>query len=347
MTILVTGGAGFIGSCFVRLMLAEDPSAEIVNVDKLTYAGNLENLVAVMTAPRHLFLKEDICDRERMLEIFAEYKPDAVVHFAAESHVDRSILAPQPVFETNLRGSFNLLEAARANKTARFVHVSTDEVYGSLESPLEADENFPLIASSPYSAAKAGSDLLALAYFKTYKMPVLVTRASNNYGPYQFPEKLIPLMISNALEDRPLPVYGDGQQVRDWLYVEDHCRAIRTLLEKGREGEVYNIGGNRSLANLEVVERILAATGRPASLIQYVTDRPGHDRRYALSSEKIQRETGWEPAMTFDLGLPLTVEWYREHKAWVQRVKSGEYQTYYARNYESRLVGQVSNLRAD
>jgi dTDP-glucose 4,6-dehydratase len=229
-----------------------------------------------------------------------------------------------------------MLEAARRHKLSRFVHVSTDEVYGSLEAPFEADEQYPLKASSPYSAAKAGSDLLALAYFTTYKMPVLVTRASNNYGPYHFPEKLIPLMISNALDGKPLPVYGDGQQIRDWLYVEDHCRGIRSVLEKGSEGEIYNIGGNRSLANIEVVKRILAATGRDESLITYVTDRPGHDRRYALSSEKLMKATGWAPQMTFEVGLAATVDWYRTNQEWVRRVKSGDYQRFYELNYQGR-----------
>jgi dTDP-glucose 4,6-dehydratase len=338
MKILVTGGAGFIGSCFVRLLAKERASVELLNLDKLTYAGNLENLVSLDGNPRYHFVKGDICDAALVDRLFTEWKPDAVVHFAAESHVDRSIFSPLPVLETNVRGTFTLLEAARAHRLERFVHVSTDEVYGSLEPPLEADELFPLNPSSPYSASKAGSDLLALSYFKTYKLPLLVTRASNNYGPYQFPEKLIPLMISNALEDRALPVYGDGLQVRDWLYVEDHCRAILALLEKGREGEIYNIGGNRSLPNLEVIHKILAAAGKPDSLIQYVTDRPGHDRRYALSSEKLIRETGWQPATHFEQGLASTVDWYRSNPEWVRRVKSGEYQTYYERNYGTRTV---------
>ena len=335
MKILVTGGAGFIGSCFVRLAL-QNPSVEIVNVDKLTYAGNLENLAIVAGHSHYRFIKADLCDLEELRRIFEHTKPDAVVHFAAESHVDRSIFSPQPVFETNLRGSFNLLETMRAQRVTRFIHVSTDEVYGSLEAPLEADENFPLRPSSPYSAAKAGSDLLALGYHTTYKLPVIVTRASNNYGPYQFPEKLIPLMITNAFEDRPLPVYGDGLQIRDWLYVEDHCRALLTLLEKGRDGEIYNIGGNRALPNKEVVDRILAITGKPAKLIQYVTDRPGHDRRYALSSEKLMKETGWSPQMDFERGLKSTVDWYRSNEAWVRHVRSGEYVKYYAQNYENR-----------
>jgi dTDP-glucose 4,6-dehydratase len=336
MKLLVTGGAGFIGSAFVRLSLGSDESYSIVNLDKLTYAGNLANLEPVAANPRYRFVHGDICDGALVNALLAEEKPDAIVHFAAESHVDRSILSAAPAFETNLRGTFTLLEAARAHGIRRFVHVSTDEVYGSLASPLEADEDFPLYPSSPYSASKAGSDLLARSYFVTYKLPVLVTRASNNYGPYHFPEKLIPLMISNALEARPLPVYGDGMQVRDWLYVDDHCRGIRAVLEKGRDGEIYNIGGNCSLPNITVVRKILEATGMPESLIKTVEDRPGHDRRYALSSAKLMRETGWAPQVEFEDGLARTVKWYRENSEWVRNVKSGEYLTYYARNYENR-----------
>jgi dTDP-glucose 4,6-dehydratase len=337
MKILVTGGAGFIGSAFVRL-LAGETDYTIINLDQLTYAGNLENLAEVEGNPRYRFVHGDICDERLVNALVSEEKPDAIVHFAAESHVDRSILSPEPVIRTNLHGTFTLLEAARRAGTARFVHVSTDEVYGSLAAPLEATEDFPLNASSPYSASKAGSDLLARSYFVTYKLPVVITRASNNYGPYQFPEKLIPLMIANALEDKPLPVYGDGQQVRDWLYVEDHCRGILAVLRKGREGEIYNIGGNRSLPNMDVVRQVLALTGKPESLIQYVTDRPGHDRRYALSSEKLMGETGWRPAMEFETGLAQTIEWYRSHAAWVARVRSGEYRTYYERNYGDRIA---------
>lgn len=319
-------------------MVLQDPSFSVVNVDKLTYAGNLENLESIAASPAYRFVKADICDSQAMQAVFSEESPDAVVHFAAESHVDRSILSPQPVFETNLRGTFTLLEVARGARTSRFVHVSTDEVYGSLEAPREADEDYALNASSPYSASKAGSDLLALSYFKTFRLPVLVTRASNNYGPYQFPEKLIPLMITNALEDKPLPVYGDGQQIRDWLYVEDHCRGILSVLKQGREGEIYNIGGNRSLVNLEVVKRILDACGKSDSLIQYVSDRPGHDRRYALSSHKIFKHTGWVPTMDFEDGLRTTVDWYREHQVWVDHVRSGEYRQFYRTNYEGRTV---------
>jgi dTDP-glucose 4,6-dehydratase len=291
MNLLVTGGAGFIGSAFVRLVIAETAEGA-----------------------------------------------DAIVHFAAESHVDRSILSPEPVIQTNLRGTFTLLEAARRLKIGRFLHVSTDEVYGSLEPPFEATEEFPLNPSSPYSASKAGSDLLARSYFVTYKMPVVITRASNNYGPYQFPEKLIPLMISNALEDRPLPVYGDGMQVRDWLYVDDHCRGILAALRSGRDGEIYNIGGNRSLPNIDVIHLLLTATGRPESLIQYVKDRPGHDRRYALSSEKLTAQTGWRPLVDFETGLPRTIEWYRANAGWVERVRSGAYREYYQQNYGGRAL---------
>jgi dTDP-glucose 4,6-dehydratase len=335
MKIIVTGGAGFIGSAFVRMAIQET-DFHVVNLDRLTYAGNLENLASIEANPRYRFVHGDICDAAAVESLVDEEAPDAVVHFAAESHVDRSILSPEPVIQTNFRGTFTLLEAARRHNLQRFVHVSTDEVYGSLPAPLEADENFPLNPSSPYSASKAGSDLLARSYFVTYKLPVTVTRASNNYGPYQFPEKLIPLMIANAFEDRPLPVYGDGMQIRDWLYVDDHCRGILEVLRKGRPGEIYNIGGNRSLPNIEVVHKLLALTGKPESLIRYVTDRPGHDRRYALSSEKLMRETGWHPVMDFEEGLARTIEWYRANAEWVARVRSGEYRTYYEHNYGHR-----------
>jgi dTDP-glucose 4,6-dehydratase len=336
MKLVVTGGAGFIGSCFVRTALRENWADEIVNLDKLTYAGNLENLESVADHPGYKFIQADICDTTEIERLFESEGPDAVVHFAAESHVDRSIHSPAPVIQTNFNGTFSLLEAARRHKIARFVHVSTDEVYGSIAPPYDADETYPLRASSPYSASKAGSDLLALSYYTTYKLNVSVTRASNNYGPYQFPEKLIPLMISNAFEDKPLPVYGDGQQVRDWLYVEDHCRAIKAVVEKGAPGEIYNVGGNCSLPNLEVIHRILKATGKPQSLITRVTDRPGHDRRYALTNEKLTRETGWEPLMDFDRGLAATIDWYRTNRAWVDRVKSGEYRHFYELNYSHR-----------
>lgn len=337
MKYLVTGGAGFIGSAFVRLLLgAAQNATRVVNVDKLTYAGNLENVAAVVADPRYRFVHADICDAAAMNALVAEEQPDILVNFAAESHVDRSILSPAPVFETNLRGTFTLLEAARTHKTPRYIQVSTDEVYGSIDPPHEADEAYPLKASSPYSASKAGADLLVLSYFITYKMPVVVTRASNNYGPYQFPEKLIPLMISNALEDKTLPIYGDGMQVRDWLYVDDHARAIRAVAEKGQPGEIYNVGGSRALPNVDVVRKILAAVGKPESLMQTVKDRPGHDRRYAITTEKLTAATGWTAQMPFEQGLQETITWYKTHTDWVARVKSGEYQHYYQQNYAGR-----------
>ena len=343
MKFLVTGGTGFIGSAFIRLLLGESDRSRrvvnaVVNVDKLTYAGNLENLASVANDSRYRFVHGDICDAALVNALVAEEKPDVIVNFAAESHVDRSILSPAPVFETNLRGTFTLLEAARTHQTPRYIQISTDEVYGSIDPPHEADENYPLRASSPYSASKAGADLLALSYFVTYKMPVSVTRASNNYGPYHFPEKLIPLMISNAMEDKPLPIYGDGQQIRDWLYVDDHARAILAVMERGRAGEIYNIGGSRALPNLDVVRKILAAVGKPESLMQTVKDRPGHDRRYALSSEKLMRETGWTAQVPFEDGLRATIEWYKSNAAWTAHVKSGEYQKYYQSNYGGRAV---------
>jgi dTDP-glucose 4,6-dehydratase len=337
MRFLVTGGAGFIGSAFVR-MLAKRAGAGVVNLDKLTYAGNLENLAGIAEGERYRFVHGDICDATVVRSTIEETKPDVIVHFAAESHVDRSIISPDDFFETNLRGTLTLLEAARRLKVPRFLHVSTDEVYGSIEDPHDADENYPLRTSSPYSASKGGSDLLALSYFTTHKLPVTVTRASNNYGPHQFPEKLIPLMISNAMEDKPLPIYGDGMQIRDWLYVDDHCRAILAAIERGRPGEIYNVGGSRALPNIEVVKKILQALGKPESLMQRVTDRPGHDRRYALTTEKLTRETGWKAEMPFEQGLQATIDWYRTNPEWVARVKSGEYQHYYERNYGGRAV---------
>ena len=333
MKLLVTGGAGFIGSAFVRYILSESTATSVVTLDKLTYAGNLENLASVLEDRRYRFVHGDICDRATVASILQEGDIDAIVHFAAESHVDRSILSPDDFVETNIRGTATLLDAARQAKTARFVLVSTDEVYGDIEAPLEADETFSLKPSSPYAASKAAADLLALSYFRTFRLPVLITRASNNYGPYQFPEKLIPLMISNALEGAPLPVYGDGLQIRDWLYVDDHCRGIHAVLQRGREGEVYNIGGNCALPNREVITRVLQIVGAPETLMQTVTDRPGHDRRYALASEKLARETGFVPQMSFERGLPATVQWYRDHAAWIAHVRSGEYRDYYRQNY--------------
>jgi len=335
-SILVTGGAGFIGSNFVRHALASHPAAVVVNFDKLTYAGNLENLAGVDTDPRYRFVRGDICDRQAVDDALRTHAVDAVVHFAAESHVDRSILGPAVFVETNVKGTQVLLDAARAAGVRKFVHVSTDEVYGSLGPEGTFTETTPLHPNSPYAASKAGSDLLALAYQHTFGFPVAVTRCSNNYGPYQFPEKLIPLMILNALADRPLPVYGDGLNVRDWLHVTDHCAAIDRVLSDGRPGEVYNIGGNNEWTNIAIVKLILRAVGKPESLIAFVKDRPGHDRRYAIDASKIRTELGWTPARTFDTGLLETVRWYLDNRAWCERVRSGAYQDYYRTMYEER-----------
>ena len=336
MKILVTGGAGFIGSAFVRYTLSNCPDISIVTLDKLTYAGNLENLAPVDGNSRHVFVHGDICDTTLVASVFADHRLDAVVHFAAESHVDRSILSPHQAIDTNVRGTATLLDAARAARISRFLLVSTDEVYGDIDEPFEADESFPLKPSSPYAASKASADLLALAYVRTFKLPVLITRASNNYGPYQFPEKLIPLMISNALDGVPLPVYGDGLQVRDWLYVDDHCRALLAVLERGHDGEVYNVAGACHLPNIEVIHRVLNIVGAPDTLIRAVADRPGHDRRYALRGDKIARDTGFIPEISFETGLAKTVQWYRDNAAWTGRVRSGEYRDYYQKNYEWR-----------
>jgi dTDP-glucose 4,6-dehydratase len=338
MNLLVTGGAGFIGSAFVRYVLTHLSSTRVVTVDKLTYAGNLENLVPVQNNPRHRFIHGDICDGPLIASLLREERIDAVVHFAAESHVDRSILSPDAFIATNVRGTATLLEASRATAIGRFLLVSTDEVYGNIETPLEADETFPLKPSSPYAASKAAADLLALSYVRTFGLPVVITRASNNYGPYQFPEKLIPLMISNAMEGMPLLVYGDGLQVRDWLHVDDHCRAILAVLQHGRDGEVYNIGGNRALTNREVINRILHIVGARETLVRTVTDRPGHDRRYALNCEKVARAVCFAPQVTFEVGLALTVQWYRDHADWTRRVRSGEYREYYLKNYGWRTA---------
>jgi len=336
MKLIVTGGAGFIGSGFIRWALTEHSGIEIVNLDTLTYAGNLENLTSVERDSRYRFVRADICDADAVNRLFDEFGPEAVVHFAAESHVDRSILSPSAAIDTNVRGTFMLLEAARRCQVRRFVHVSTDEVYGSLEPPIHADESFPLVPSSPYSASKAGSDLLALSYVKTFGLDVVVTRAANNYGPYQFPEKLIPLMISNAIDGEPLPVYGDGLQVRDWLHVDDHCRAVWAVLASGTRGSVYNVSADQPVANIDLVRRILEIVGASESLIRYVTDRPGHDRRYAITSEKLRRETGWTPRHAVKEGLADTVDWYRRNQEWVRRVKSKSYLEYYEKNYAGR-----------
>lgn len=343
MRLLVTGAAGFIGSTFVRQQLRDGgPDVSICAFDKLTYAGNMENLEEWLGDNRLQFVQADICDRAAVTEAIEHFKPGAIVHFAAESHVDRSILAPDAFVQTNVNGTFTLVDQARRSGVPRFLHVSTDEVYGSIDEPHAADETYPLRCSSPYSASKASSDLLVLSYFHTYKYDVLVTRASNNYGPFQFPEKLIPLMICNALEDKPLPVYGDGMQVRDWLHAEDHCRAISAVLQRGRSGEVYNVEGGASLTNLEVIKRILSTLGKPESLMTRVTDRPGHDRRYALSGEKLLRETGWKASVSFEQGLAETIRWYQSNQKWVDRVRSGEYRTYYEQNYKDRQIAPAS-----
>lgn len=336
MNVLITGGAGFIGSAFVRYVISHRPADRVVTLDKLTYAGNLENLQAVTDAPRHTFVKGDVCDRRLVTSVLHDHRIDAIVHFAAESHVDRSILSADPFIETNVRGTGVLLEAARVAGVDRFLLVSTDEVYGSIDPPASAAEDAPLRPSSPYAASKAAADLLALSYVRTHDLPVVITRASNNYGPYQFPEKLIPLMILNALDRVALPMYGDGLQVRDWLHVDDHCRALESVLERGRVGEVYNVGGHSSLTNRDVIQLVLEAVGAPATLVRSVADRPGHDRRYALDSRKIAEETGFVARVPFAVGLRETVKWYMEQRDWADRVRTGEYRDYYERNYAWR-----------
>ncbi|MGG1553512.1 dTDP-glucose 4,6-dehydratase [Paenibacillus ferrarius] len=336
MKILVTGGAGFIGSNFVHYMLERYPGYEIINLDALTYAGNLENLAAIQNNPKYTFVKGDITNAE-LVNGLLEQGIEAVVHFAAESHVDRSILEPDIFVKTNVLGTQVLLEAARKYGVKKFVHVSTDEVYGSLGDTGLFTEETPLAPNSPYSASKAGSDLLVRAYYETFGLPVNITRCSNNYGPYQFPEKLIPLIIANALNDKPLPVYGDGLNVRDWLYVEDHCSAIDLVLHNGVDGEVYNIGGNNERTNIHIVKTILAQLGKPESLIQFVKDRPGHDRRYGIDASKITRELGWRPKHNFETGIEATIRWYLDNQDWWKRIQSGEYQAYFQEQYGSRL----------
>lgn len=354
-TYLVTGGAGFIGSNFVLRMLAEHPDCRVVNVDKLTYAGNLENLTSVESDSRYTFVQADICDRAAMDKVFSDYDPDFVVNFAAESHVDRSISNPEIFAETNVGGAVTMLNAAKAawqlddgsfKEGRRFLQVSTDEVYGTLS--LDRPDTFfredtPLSPHSPYSASKASADFFTHAYHDTYGMPCLVTRCSNNYGPYQFPEKLIPLMINNALHHEKLPVYGDGLNVRDWLYVDDHCKAIDLVLQKGRLGESYNVGGHNEMANIDIVKIIIRevakATGDAAiteDLIEHVTDRKGHDRRYAIAPDKIHSELGWLPETCFADGIVKTIDWYLAHEEWMAHVTSGAYQDYYAKMYAGR-----------
>ncbi len=337
MRLLVTGGCGFIGSNFIRHQLADYNDVSVVNLDLLTYAGNLENLADIKDDSRYEFRRGDICDRELVDEILSGGPFDAVVNFAAESHVDRSILDSGPFIQTNIVGTQVLLDAARGAKIGRFVQVSTDEVYGSLGETGLFTEETPLAPSSPYSASKTAADLLVRAYHHSFGFPAVTTRCSNNYGPYQFPEKLIPLFISNAAQDKALPVYGTGTNVRDWIHVDDHCRGIDAALRHGVDGEVYNFGGSNERTNLEITHAILKLLHKPESLIHYVTDRPGHDLRYAIDSSKAERELQWTPQVDFESGLKATVDWYQQHADWVAHIKSGEYQSYYEQQYGERL----------
>lgn len=339
MNIVVTGGAGFIGSNFIFYQLKNHPEDKIICVDSLTYAGNLETLEPVMNNPSFTFVKADIADRNAINKMFEEHKPDIVVNFAAESHVDRSIENPEIFLKTNIMGVQVLMDACRKYGIKRYHQVSTDEVYGDL--PLDRPDLFfteetPIHTSSPYSSSKAGADLLVLAYYRTYGLPVSITRCSNNYGPYHFPEKLIPLIISRALADQSLPVYGTGENVRDWLYVEDHCSAIDLVMRKGRVGQVYNVGGHNERTNLQVVKAILKHLNKPESLITFVTDRPGHDMRYAIDPTKIHNELGWLPQTRFDDGIKKTIDWYLQNKPWWENIISGEYQSYYEKMYSDR-----------
>ncbi len=337
MKLLVTGGAGFIGSNFVRYMLETYPDVEIVNLDALTYAGNLENLAGVEGDARYTFFKGDISNADDVRSVFESYRFDAVLNFAAESHVDRSLhFGPQVFIQANILGTQLLLDAAREHKVPRYVQISTDEVYGSLGPGGRFSEQTPLQPNNPYAATKAGADFLVRAACHSHKLDAVITRCSNNFGPYQFPEKLIPLMIANAMEDKNLPVYGDGLHVRDWIYVIDHCRAADGVLRKGKTGEVYNIGSMYDVPNLEVVKKILALLGKPESLITFVKDRPGHDRRYAMDATKIQNELGWKPAFSFDAAIQRTIDWYRENRTWLEHVRSGQYTSYYETLYAGR-----------
>ncbi len=336
MKILVTGGCGFIGANFIKYYLATHAQDTVINLDALTYAGNLENLSLVQDDPRYTFVKADIGDAPTVNRLLESHAPDAVVNFAAESHVDRSVTDPEIFVRTNVLGTHVLLEAALRHKIGRFLQVSTDEVYGSLGATGLFSEATPLAPNSPYSASKTAADMFVRAYSHTFELPTLITRCSNNYGPYQFPEKLIPLFILNAHGDKALPLYGDGLNVRDWLYVEDHCSAIDTVLHKGTPGEVYNVGGNCERTNRQITETILKILGKPDSLIQYVTDRPGHDRRYAIDNTKIRKELGWEPQHTFETAIEKTVHWYLENTDWLQRVLSEEYRDYYEKQYGGR-----------
>jgi dTDP-glucose 4,6-dehydratase len=334
MKIFVTGGAGFIGSNFIRHILGLQRGYAVVNFDKLTYAGNLANLDSVAGNSSYSFFRGDICDAEAAEAAMTGC--DAVVHFAAESHVDRSIYEPAPVIQTNITGTFILLQVAKKLQVRRFVHISTDEVYGDIPPGVFAEEHTSLAPSSPYSASKAGSDLLVRSYVRTYGFPALITRSSNNYGPFQFPEKFLPLMITNAIDGKSLPIYGDGKQQRDWLHVEDNCRGILAVLERGRIGEVYNIGGLEVEENLAIARRLLQIVGKPESLLSYVKDRPGHDRRYALNCSKMEKELGWKPAIPLDEGLRQTIDWYKTNTKWLSGVRGGEYLAYYEKYYENR-----------
>lgn len=339
MIVIVTGGAGFIGSNFIFYMLKKHPDYRIICLDKLTYAGNLSTLEPVMQNPNFRFVKLDICDRNGVYQLFEEEHPDMVVNFAAESHVDRSIENPEVFLQTNILGTQVMMDACRKYGIRRYHQVSTDEVYGDL--PLDQPnlfftEDTPIHTSSPYSASKASADLLAMAYARTFDLPVTISRCSNNYGPYQFPEKLIPLMIANALNDKPLPVYGEGLNVRDWLYVEDHCRAIDLIIHKGHAGEVYNVGGHNEMKNIDIVKIICKALGKPESLITHVGDRKGHDMRYAIDPAKIHRELGWLPETKFEDGIQKTIQWYLDNRKWWETIISGEYQNYYKMMYENR-----------
>lgn len=336
MNLLITGGAGFIGSNFVHYMIGQHQGNKVVNLDKLTYAGNLENLETIKENPNYFFEKRDIVDRDFVKGILEKYQIDALINFAAESHVDRSILGGAEFIQTNVVGTHVLLELAKEFPLKKFVQVSTDEVYGSLGPVGKFTETTPLHPNSPYASSKAAADLIALSYHHTFNIPVVITRCSNNYGPYQFPEKLIPLMITNALENKSLPVYGDGLNVRDWLHVKDHCSAIFAVLERGRVGEMYNIGGNAERQNIDIVKLILRSVGKPESLITYVKDRLGHDKRYAIDSTKIQQELKWGPSYSFEDGIAETVEWYLKNQSWWKRIISGEYQQYYKKMYGDR-----------
>lgn len=337
MKLLITGGAGFIGSNFVRYMVNKYPEYQIVNLDLLTYAGNLENLKEIENKPNYKFVRGDIADRPFVQDLFEKEKFDYVLNFAAESHVDRSITNPEIFVQTNIQGTLALLDAAKTIGVKKYLQVSTDEVYGTLGATGFFTEETPLAPNSPYSASKTGADLLVRAYHETYGLPINITRCSNNYGPYHFPEKLIPLMIINALHDKDLPVYGDGLNIRDWLHVEDHCQAIDLVLHNGRSGEVYNVGGNNERTNIDIVKTILAQLGKPESLIKFVKDRPGHDRRYAIDATKLRTELGWKPKYTFETGIKQTIEWYLNHQEWWQNIISGEYQEYFKSQYGDRL----------